>query len=169
MKTKLHTANTFNANRTVETVIWIGAITLLLILFSYTNAFSNTMQLEEEQYIDDTPFDTELVVNEMMTPEFYFKDEAYIDDIPFNTACVSANCNYIKAVSLIFEMEDETFIEDMPFNTEKVTERYLFNNAVLLNFQLSDEAYIDDIPFNTLNIANCYYKADTTMLYVSEM
>jgi len=169
MKTKLHTTSTYNASRTVETVIWVSAITLLFILFSFTNAFSNTIQFEEEQYVDDIPFDTEMVVNEMMNPEFDFEDEAYIDDIPFNTACVTINCNYNKVISVVFELEEETYINDMPFDSEKVAEWYACNNAVSFDFELNDESYIDDIPFDTFTIANCHYKADATMLYASGM
>jgi len=51
--------------------------------------------MEEEEYIDDIPFDTEKLVDSMvnfkagdknvLVQEFYLADEEYIDDIPFDT------------------------------------------------------------------------------------
>lgn len=49
---------------------------------------------EEEEYIDDIPFDTESIVEnylqkEAMNTEFDFEEEAYVDDIPFNTTKIA--------------------------------------------------------------------------------
>lgn len=156
MKTKLHTSSTYSAKRTSETIIWLSAITILFILFSYTNVFADSTKFEEKQYIDDIPFDTEMVVNEMLNSEFYFEDEAYIDDIPFNTARIAANYKFTKATSVLFEPEDETYIDDIPFSTGMVAKRYAYVTAVSIEFQLNDESYIDDIPFDTFAIANSF-------------
>lgn len=41
-----------------------------------------TFELEEEEYIDDIPFDIEKVI---LQQTFKMEDEEYIDDIPFDT------------------------------------------------------------------------------------
>jgi hypothetical protein len=58
-----------------------------------------SFMVEEEMFIEDIPFDTEKVVNEMNNEEiqveiqndklFMLDDEGYIDDIPFNTSLIS--------------------------------------------------------------------------------
>ena len=146
MKTKLHTA----------------ALITMITLFT-ANLFASEFNFEEESYIDDIPFNTEMVVNEMMTPEF--EEEAYINDIPFNTASIAASYDYNTALSVLFEMEEEAYIDDMHFNTAIVTGIYTYNNAISVEFQLNDESYIDDIPFNTYLIA-CNNNVDTN-LYTS--
>ena len=51
--------------------------------------------LEEEEYIDDIPFDTEMVFYDIMSEEsldqFALTEEKYIDDIPFNTELIAQN------------------------------------------------------------------------------
>jgi len=44
---------------------------------------SSVMTFQEEEYIDDIPFDTEEVVNEISLTKM--EEEGYIDDIPFDT------------------------------------------------------------------------------------
>lgn len=154
MKAKLHTNETYSTNRTLETFIWIFGLVLLFAVFSYTNASANTIEFSEESYIDDIPFDTEMIVYGLQTPEFDFEDEEYIDDIPFNTACVSANCIYNIANMVVFEMEEEEYIDDLPFSTVDIAENYTFNMAMAVDFEMEDESYIDDIPFDTYQIVN---------------
>jgi len=154
----------------MKTKTQIPALFLILSIMFATNTFAikRDIKLEEETYIDDIPFDTEWVVYELMNPEFNLEDEAYIDDIPFNTACVAANCNYKKAVSVIFEMEEETYIDDMPFDTEKVAVNYAYNMATSVEYEMEDEANIDDIPFDTFSIAAISTNHNTINLYASE-
>ena len=52
--------------------------------------------MEEEAYIDDMPFNTEIVTgiytyNNAVSVEFQLNDEAYVDDIPFNTYLIACN------------------------------------------------------------------------------
>jgi len=168
MKTNLKTASSHNAKMILESTIWIIAITLLFIIFSSTNSLGNNLNFKDEAYIDDIPFDTETVVHEMNITNVDFEDEAYIDDIPFNTAYVTANCNYLKAMAVDYELEDENFINDIPFNTEKVTEVYTYSKAVSIEFQLTDEKYIDDIPFNTGIVVLNYNKVNLNDLYARQ-
>ena len=117
MKTKLHTSNTYSTNRTLESVIWISAIILFFILFSYTNAFANPTNFKDESYIDDIPFNTTEIYNEIITEqqlaEFTFEEEEYINDIPFDTKSISAECLYRRAISVEFSLEEEQFINDI--------------------------------------------------------
>lgn len=154
MKAKLHTNETYSTNRTLETFIWIFGLVLLFAVFSYTNASANTIEFSEESYIDDIPFDTEMIVYGLQTPEFDFEEEEYIDDIPFNTACVTANCVYKKAIQVVFEMNDEEYIDDLPFSTVKVAENYSLSQSMSVEFEMEDETYIDDIPFDTYAITH---------------
>ena len=135
MKTKLHTA----------------ALITMIALFT-TNVFASEFDFEEESYIDDIPFNTEMVVNEMMTPEF--EDEAYINDIPFNTASIAASYDYNTAISVIFEMEEEAYIDDIPYNTYEVAKNCKIEKYLKNVFVFEEEVYIDDIPFNTEKIFN---------------
>ena len=117
MKTQATSTNSYASKRTAEITVWIiGILVLALLLFS-TNSKASTFQFEDEAYIDDIPFDTEMVVHLLMLPEYDFEEETYVDDIPFNTAKISAQYFYEVAMAVDFEIEEEAFIDDMPFNT----------------------------------------------------
>lgn len=65
--------------------------------FSENNA-QIEFALEDEEYIDDIPFDTEKIANLVLFDEsqkeiFQFDDEAYIDDIPFDTKKIVLELN----------------------------------------------------------------------------
>ncbi|NQU34804.1 MAG: hypothetical protein HQ521_16365 [Bacteroidetes bacterium] len=52
----------------------------------FTDAFEAVFEMEEEPYIDDIPFDTEILSSEInyekaIAVEFNFDEEEYIDDI----------------------------------------------------------------------------------------
>ena len=164
----------------MKTNTQLTALFLILSLMFATNTFAlkRDIKFEEETYIDDIPFDTEWIVNELMNAPIDFEDEAYIDDIPFSTGNLVANYNYSNATSTIFIIEDENYvddipmntqlvvnelstvdfedeanIDDIPFNTELVVKNYNFNNALQLSYEFNEEAYVDDIPFDTYLIA----------------
>jgi len=168
MKTNLKSTDSYNTKMAVETIIWIGAITFLFILFSFTNTLGNNLNFPEEEFINDIPFDTESVVNKMIIPDFDFEDEATIKDIPFSTASIAASYNFQKAITACFEMEEENYINDIPFNTEHIVDSYIYTTALSVEFQMSDENYIDDIPFNTNCIAQNNGSANPNELYVSK-
>lgn len=127
---------------------------LVLLLTINLNASNLLPSFTEESYIDDIPFDTELIFEQLTMPEFDFEDEAYINDIPAEMLCVSPDCNYEKAVSVTFEPEEEVYIDDMPFNTEKIADNYFFESAINVAFEIEEEEYINDIPFSTSLIAS---------------
>jgi len=97
-----------------------------------------TFELEDEMYIDDIPFDTEMIV------------ESYLES---NDITLPLDMNFV--------LEDEEYIDDIPFNTELIAKAYLENSSSLSHdeivFTLDEEEYIDDIPFDTETIYQCHY------------
>ncbi len=142
--------------------------TLALMISLNLNAESFNMQFEEESYINDIPFDTEMVVNEMMMPEYDFEEEAYIDDIPFDTECIAKNCIYQKAISVDYDMDDEAYVDDIPFDTPAIANEVNYAAATGVEFDMEDEEYVNDIPFNTETIA-ATLKLNKKEFYVSGM
>lgn len=129
-----------------------ATLTALFSFFTLSlNANNNYPTLMEETYINDIPFNTEIVAENFsmneMEKDFDFTEEFEIYDIPFNTACITADCRYELAIAEEFEMEEEAYINDIPFSTEEVS-----TIANMVDFE--DEAYINDIPFNTFAVAN---------------
>ena len=124
----------------------ISAIFLIISMMFASSTFANnkSFDFEEEAYIDDIPFNTEWVVNELMISAIDFEEEAYVNDIPFNTAEIVANYNYVQSTLVVYEMEEENYIDDIPFNTE-----YIADLKLIESFNFEEEASIDDIPFNT--------------------
>lgn len=149
MKTKLHKTDTYSANRTLESVIWVTAIFIVFLLFSYVDANSNPIKFTEEAYIDDIPFNTEEVIGNIIAEteiaKFYFEEEEYIDDIPFDTECISANCKYQQAISVDFPLEEETYIDDIIIDTAYITAQYKYDKAIQVEFSFEEEKFITDI------------------------
>ncbi|MCX6234840.1 MAG: hypothetical protein NT175_09000 [Bacteroidetes bacterium] len=62
---------------------------LMIVNLSYSDIPPATFILEEEAYIDDIPFNTELIAKKVMSKpgadKFTLEEEVYIDDIPFDT------------------------------------------------------------------------------------
>ena len=75
-----------------------------------------------------------------------FEDERYINDIPFNTAEVY---NQIMLNNIDLAFEEEAYVNDIPFNTEVIFEKVMFGEAMVVVFEIEEEAYINDIPFDT--------------------
>lgn len=140
----------------MKTTYKISALiaSLVLMLAINLNASNLLPKFTEESYIDDIPFDTELIFEQLTMPEFDFEDETYINDIPAEMLCVSPDCKYEKAISVTFEQDEEMYVDDMPFNTEKIASQYLFETALNADFEMEEEAYINDIPFNTGLVAS---------------
>lgn len=101
----------------MKTPAKITSLFLTLTVLFTINLNAPEFNLSEESNIDDIPFNTKEVsdniISEKNLAEFNFEEEEYIDDIPFDTECVSANCLYQKAVSIEFDFEDEVYIEDI--------------------------------------------------------
>jgi len=94
----------------------ITIITALIAIMFSANLNASPVNFNEESYINDIPFSTSEIYNEIISEQqladFNFEEEQYIDDIPFNTECVSTNCRYHKAISVEFNFEEEPHIND---------------------------------------------------------
>lgn len=51
---------------------------------------------------------------------FELEDEQYIDDIPFDTEHIAATVKYLHATNKDFNFEDEASKEDIPFDTYRI-------------------------------------------------
>jgi len=124
-------------------------LTVLALVFS-VNLNASNFNFNDEAYIDDIPFDTKKVFDEIMSEkdlaQFDFEDEAYIDDIPFDTKCVSIQCFYQKAIKVDFSFDEESYIDDIPFDTHKNLIQTAYNKAIEEVYNFSEEAYVNDIP-----------------------
>jgi len=80
-------------------------------------------------------------------------EEMYIDDIPFNTELIAANALHEQAMKQQFQLAEEAYIDDIPFDTESVVKIGLSNWAMSQKFVMETEDYIEDIPFDTAKSA----------------
>lgn len=118
----------------MKTRIYTTALIAMITLVSI-NLNASVFTFEEENYIDDIPFNTETIVEDCNyiaanTVEFQFDEEADIDDIPFNTEMIAAEVNYKKAVEETYAFDDETYINDIPFSTQLVVENKMNKGAL---------------------------------------
>lgn len=82
---------------------------------------------------------------------FRLNEEAQVNDIPFNTALISNEVKTALLMNSAFEMTEEEYVDDIPFNTAAVVEN---SQAETSEFKMEDEGYVNDIPFNTSQIVN---------------
>jgi len=66
---------------------------------------------------------TSLNYDKAFAINFNFDEEDYINDIPFNTDSISDEYIYLNAIIENFEMEEESYIDDIPFNTTKLVKK----------------------------------------------
>ncbi len=116
----------------MKTLLQSATLIVIITLVFTTNSFASEVNFKDEAYIDDIPFSTEMIFDQLMNPEFSFGEEAYINDIPFNTFDLAANSKYEKAVSVLFVMDEETYIDDIPFCTYAVASTYSNTNKTEL-------------------------------------
>ncbi len=62
---------------------------------------------------------TNSIYEKAVSINFNFDEEEYINDIPFDSSFSSVELEYQKAVAVDFELEEESYIDDIPFNTQK--------------------------------------------------
>lgn len=127
--------------------------TALIVLLSLNVSFqllASPISFEEEQYIEDIPFNTEHIVMELNSPTttFDFDEETYINDIPFETEEIAASINDDST----YLLEEEAYINDIPFKTVNVVISVQFEQAMQNEYSFEEEAYINDIPFETEEI-----------------
>ncbi|HEY9114985.1 MAG TPA: hypothetical protein VIN10_09795 [Bacteroidales bacterium] len=134
----------------MKTKLQTSALILILSVTSIQISASD-FQLKDEAYINDIPFNTEMVVNNMLAERFDLEEENYINDIPFNTSEIAFESE--NSDSINFEMEEEAYINDIPFNTGEIVDTHNYETAMNQVFEMPEEKNIDDIPFNTVAIA----------------
>ena len=135
------------------------AIMLLLALLFAIALQASTALLSETLVLMDAPPETELAELNAVPAEavdFYFEEEEYVNDIPFDTKCVSILCKYNRALKEVFVNEEESYVNDIPFETAKIAEESLMEQAMKKEYLFEEEAYVDDIPFDTYSIAKKY-------------
>ena len=129
----------------------ISIFIIAMIMALAENANSMNPQLENEHYVDDIPFSTEIVASttpdhSLFTSNWGLSEEMEVKDIPFNTGMmVAMNPGSNPELS----MKDEAYVEDIPFNTRKLYADYCFSNMD----SSPEEAYVEDIPFETSMVA----------------
>lgn len=101
----------------MKTLLKTTALLVTLTILLSVNLNASIFNFSEEKYIDDIPFNTTEIYNnligEQTISEFDFEDERYINDIPFDTECISIDCLYQEAISIEFQIEEEEYIDDI--------------------------------------------------------
>ena len=86
-----------------------------IFLFSCATGSITTGQdidLADEAYVNDIPFNTEMIANQaMLNGVDYLEEEAYVDDIPFDTKKI-----YYDSMTdqITAEYQNEDYIDDIP-------------------------------------------------------
>lgn len=133
--------------KTMKTKLYTTALIALITIISI-NLSASTIQFQEEAYINDIPFNTEVVYLNLMMEE-----EAYINDIPFSTQKIAEAVLIQNSVPEYVDMEEEAYIDDIPFSTSTVVAQLNYEKSTQVVYNFNDEEYIDDIPFNTIEVA----------------
>ncbi len=84
-----------------------------------------------------------------------FDQENYIDDIPFNVEEVINQITYENAIAVNFSFDEEEYIDDIPAVINNQTSNISYTDAISQDFRFQEEEYIDDIPV-TIVIQSCY-------------
>ena len=142
-------------------------IAIIFLMVSIHLAADTTFCFNEEGYVDDIPFDTEMICHKLTLPTIDFEEEAYVQDIPFNTEDVASRSSYHAAVSVEYDLEEEGYVDDIPFNTVEVAENYTLRQSLEVRYDLDEEEYVDDIPFNTKTVVARMNRSAANSLYAS--
>jgi len=101
-----------------------STLAILIAIFFSTNMFAEGFEMEQEQYIDDIPFNTEEIASQIILENAINQDfsinEENVNDIPFNTFDIASRKLYELALVKDFDLEEEAYIEDIPFNTQLI-------------------------------------------------
>lgn len=167
MKTHTTSTSSYASKRTAEITVWLLGLIVLVLLLTSGKAQASEFQFEDEAYVDDIPFDTEMVVHLLTNSDFNFDEEAYVDDIPFNTADISRQWLFEQAMMQEFNLNEEAYVNDLPFDTEQIAANYQFRQAMDQVYEMTEENYVDDIPFNTCLIAAKATNGNNNEVYAS--
>lgn len=116
-----------------------------------------------EAYIDDIPFNTELVAAEalFLKSGLEMEEEAYVDDIPFDTRGIACKAMLCQMITQSMEAE----INDIPFDTKKIFEECML---AMMTRDFERELSVSDIQFDTRQIANNSLLAEAVNGYREE-
>ena len=106
----------------MKTLRQISTLILVFVLLTSINLSATNINYSfpDEDYIDDIPFNTELIYHNLTLPAADFEEELFVDDVPFNTSEIVENYNLEQTLKAEFTMEEESYIDDIPFNTRKI-------------------------------------------------
>lgn len=62
----------------------------------------------------------ENVDNAQVNIEYTFEEEAYIDDIPFNTELVAETYIYHESLKVEYQFAEEAYVDDIPSDIQKL-------------------------------------------------
>jgi hypothetical protein len=124
----------------MKTTIKLFTLTAMITLFFtvITTMAQIDLTSNDEDYINDIPFNTETIAGEVQfdrTYGFVMEEEAYIDDIPFDTHAIAYEICCDRELKEKYSFEDEVYIDDIPFNTEKIYKELLQARNTSFNSQ----------------------------------
>ena len=116
--------------------------TLTAMLMMATPSQADNLEMKDEAYIPDIPFNTTEIFHKFLASDtncifLHQAEEAYVDDIPFDTHKIACQYHCQKAMQVCFKMQDEAEVNDIPFDTQTIANAYLqkYKNNALLGIQ----------------------------------
>lgn len=91
-----------------------AAIYSVLFILIAGISYGAKLNFHNNEHVDSTKYET----------VFAFEEEEYIDDIPFNTETIATNYLYEKSMNTEYQFEEEAYVEDIPFDTQKIAAAY---------------------------------------------
>jgi hypothetical protein len=147
----------------------IAAASLNAAMAETTDGFP--VELSDEAYVDDVPFDTKVVVDEIdgdkkekkqPEPDVKLDEEEYVNDENIDTRKVVLQHfgsmlekvnEFAKALGANFrEINQRGYMKNNQLNIQKIYEQ--LTEKETLNPQLPPEPEVDDVPFDTADIVN---------------
>ncbi len=138
-------------------------LTMLFLAVASANAGNHQMgneqvKLADEPYVNDVPFNTEIVVagidgdqkeKKSNTFEVQLNEEGYVNDVNFDTRQVVIN--YLN--SLLQQAGELASALDKNYELISVMPDNNLQNQTY-DVQLAPETYVNDVPFDTADVVN---------------
>ncbi|MBC8319204.1 MAG: hypothetical protein H8E34_00610 [Bacteroidetes bacterium] len=96
------------------------AMVTIVVLSSYIFASATYLIISQTTEANTIPYATnsfDYRYEKASVINYSLEEENYIDDIPFDTREISAEYKYLKAMKENFEFNEEPYIDDIPFKT----------------------------------------------------
>ena len=112
-------------------------LAILMTIFLTTNIFAGGFEMENEEYINDIPFNTEKIAGQMildyaLSTEFSIEEES-VNDIHFDTDERGTEKMQEIAMQKDFEIQEESYINDIPFNTNFIASQSVDSTIFMVN------------------------------------